>query len=112
MLESLAKSSLPNDSAIRAALYLARDHGRTDLLEALGHVAKNPKRDALRGLAAAALYDAGGKEGAMEVVEALEASRLLIAVAWGGILRAKRGAKNETMVTEASFRRLQLGWVE
>lgn len=112
MLESLAKgSTLSTDVAIRAALYLARDHGRDDLLEALAQTASNPKREALRGLAAAALYDVGSRARALEVADAIGASRSLTTLAWSGIVRAARG-KDESLVTESSFRRLQLGWPE
>jgi hypothetical protein len=113
MLESFVKStSLGNDAAIRAALYLARDHGRADLLEALADVAANPKREALRGLAVAALYDAGSRPRAQEIAEGLGSSRSLTTLAWGGLVRAARGGKDDVVVTESNYRRLQLGWAE
>lgn len=112
MLESMAKgTSLATDTAIRAALYLARDHGRDDLLRALGLAAGNQKREALRGLAIAALYDAGERTQALEIAEAIGTPRSLATLAWCGIVRAARG-RDESVVTESSFRRLQLGWPE
>lgn len=112
MLESMAKgSSLATDGAIRAALYLARDHGRDDLRQALANAALNQKREPLRGLAAAALYDAGERDQALEIAEAIHSTRSLATLAWSGMVRAARG-KDESVVTESSFRRLQLGWPE
>ena len=45
MLEALAKTApLLDEVAIRAALYLARDHGRADMLDALIEAAQNGYR--------------------------------------------------------------------
>src|SRR6185437_15304371 len=63
MLEALARA-LPLDSevAVRAALFLARDHERDDLKPALIEVAASSKKEELRGLATAALWDVGERE--------------------------------------------------
>jgi hypothetical protein len=115
MLENLVRSSQLGDAtAIRAALYLARDHGRQDLCRALGETAKSPRREALRGLAAAALFDAGERELPLSLIDQLEKSRKLPSLAWAGLLRAAAlGFMNEgSLVTEPTFRWIQLGWVE
>jgi hypothetical protein len=113
MLETFAKgTTLGNESAIRAALYLARDHGRDDLMEALQDVAQNPRKEALRGLAAAALHDAGAGEQAKALVPELAQSRQLPTLAWGALLEAAESAKIQSVVNEAAFRRVQHGWAE
>src|SRR5439155_16554727 len=62
MLEGLAKSNPLNDEvAVRAAMYLARDHGKAELKKAIAEVALG-KRDDVRGVAAAALWDVGEKD--------------------------------------------------
>jgi len=125
MLETLARSlPLPDETAIRAALYLARDHDRQDLREALADAAAPGRREELRGLAAAALWDASPPSGgepaarhrsrALELSEELLESRLLGNVAWGAMIRAasKSGAALAPVVTETPFRWIQWGWLE
>ena len=114
---------LADETAVRAALYLARDHGRDDLREALLQAA-GTGREELRGMAAAALWDAspasGGEAGermrskACELAEELLASRVLGNVAWGALIRAaSRGAAGlEPLLTETPFRWIQWGWLE
>src|SRR5580692_2741938 len=64
MLEGLVRAlPLADEAGVRAARYLARD--RADLSEALAESATSSKREELRGMAAAALWDAwppGGGE--------------------------------------------------
>jgi hypothetical protein len=74
--------------AVRAALYLARDHGRDDLREALLETATNAKREELRGLAVAALWDIGMRDRARALCDDLVASRSIGNVAWGALVRA------------------------
>lgn len=113
MLESVAKTSvLGNECAVRAALYLARDHARDDLREALTSVAQNPKKDALRGLAAAALWDVGEREQARTLQPELAASRALPTLAWSALLSVAEAGKIEPVLTESAFRRVQLGWLD
>jgi hypothetical protein len=115
MLENLTKGpGLNDEAAIRAALYLLRDHGRTDLREALVAATRSPRREALRGFAAAALFDAGETDLALELVEPLFSSKQLPTVTWGALLRAARGGKlnGQGVVEEPTYRRVQLGWVE
>jgi hypothetical protein len=119
---------LSEETSLRAALYLARDHGRDDLRESLSEAAVAGKREDLRGMAAAALWDAcpdgapptgGGRKGevrslARDVVDELASSRILGNVAWGALLRvaARAGASAEPVLTETPFRWIQWGWLE
>jgi hypothetical protein len=115
MLESLAKTApLSDDVAVRAALYLARDHGRDDMREALVEAATSTRRDDLRGLAAAALWDVGMTARAREIAEDLVCSKSMCNVAWSALIRvaASRGGANGDLVTEMPFRWIQWGWPE
>jgi len=114
MLENLARGSiLANEPAVRAALHLAREYGDGRFREQLLDTARGPKREHLRGLAAAALFDIGEREVAGNVAEELGKSKQLGALAWCALVRAGlHAAPDGCLVTEASYRRLQLGWVE
>lgn len=114
MLESLAKSGLLGDEcAVRAMLHLYRDYGEPRYRDQLAGIAKNPRRDGLRGLAAAALFDAGEEGSALQVVDEVSGSRHLPAMAWGAVIRAHHVRKTAgPVVTELLYRRIQLGWVE
>jgi hypothetical protein len=123
MLEALARAMpLADETSVRAALYLARDHERGDLMESLVDAAEKGKREELRGMAAAALWDvsSGGDHGgkarsrAREVAEELVASRIVGNVAWGALISAaSRGALAlDPLLTETPFRWIQWGWLE
>lgn len=119
MLEGLVKTApLGDEVAIRAASYLARDHGRNDMREALVDCALNGKRDELRGLAVAALWDAGGesREKARDLSDELVVSRTLSNVAWGALVRAAHtsAARDPSfvVVSETDLRWIQWGWLE
>ncbi len=114
MLENMVKASSPCDATgLRAALYLARDHGRSDLEKMLVDTTKNSRREALRGLAAAALYDVGQKPVSEALLKPLLSSRQLSTVGWAALIQAaEAGRLSAPLVTEPAFRRVQLGWVE
>jgi hypothetical protein len=125
MLETFVRAlPLADETAIRAALYLARDDGQHELRVALADTAATAKRDELRGLAAAALWDASPASGgddaarmrvrARELADELVESRVLGNVAWGALIRAaaKGGAGQEPLLTETPFRWIQWGWLE
>jgi hypothetical protein len=125
MLETFVRTlPLADETAVRAALYLARDDGREEMRDALADTAGNGKRDELRGLAAAALWDASPPSAgenatrmrtrAREIADELLASRVLGNVAWGALIRAaaKGGAGYEPLLTETPFRWIQWGWLE
>jgi hypothetical protein len=122
MLETLVKElPLSNEVAVRAAVFLARDHGRTDLAAALLETASSEKKEELRGLATAALCDLGDPAMLAEArrlsAELLQ-SRSVVNVAWGVLVRAlaSRGAgpaaANDGVVSETAFRWMQWGWLE
>ncbi|MGO8998529.1 MAG: hypothetical protein ACLQVI_34850 [Polyangiaceae bacterium] len=121
MLEALARTlPLSDDVSIRAALFLARDHGRDDLRAALVEAATVGKREDLRGLAVAAMWDAGMRERARELAEELLASKALANAAWATLVRAAavRTPRDQPpsgsvqVVTETPFRWIQWGWLE
>ncbi|HEX9618743.1 MAG TPA: hypothetical protein VF989_01330 [Polyangiaceae bacterium] len=113
MLETFAKGkSLATVTGIRSALYLARDHGRDDLRGSLLELAQSTRREPLRGLAAAALYDAGS-DVPVDLCAALERSKHLSTAAWALLIGLRRaGHFRGDLVSEATLRRVQLGWVE
>lgn len=123
MLEALVKSvPLTDEIAVRAASYLARDHSREEMGDALVDCALNGKRDELRGLAVAALWDSGSgptraatRERARELSDGLITSRCLSSVAWGALVRAAHASHRDAdvvVVTEAPLRWIQWGWLE
>ncbi len=131
MLEATARGvPLADDVAVRAALFLARDHARDDMRDALVETATTNRREELRGLAAAALWDIGLRDRAREVTEELLTSKVIGNVAWGALIRAAatraasdgggNGSSNgaathdghESVVTETAVRWIQWGWLE
>jgi hypothetical protein len=138
MLEALARPlPLGDEVSLRAAMCLARDYGRIELREALLEAALTAKREEVRGLATAALWDAcapfahdgapvqdadGAKryrDRAREIADDLVASKVVGNVAWGVLLRtAARGGNGfggndvAPLVTETPFRWIQWGWLE
>jgi len=114
MLEMAAKGPLLSDEvSVRAALYLARDHARTDMSKALLDCATSSKKDELRGLATAALWDAGEKVRAREIADDLIVSKSIGNAAWGTLVRAAaaRGS-DEDIAHETNVRWIQWGWLE
>jgi hypothetical protein len=115
MLENLVKgSALKDETAVRSALYLSRDHGRQDLVGRLVETTRATRRDALRGLAAAALMDAGQTEAALSACGHLAISKHPCTTAWAALVlaRGEGRAMPGELVSEPRFRRVQLGWVE
>ena len=112
MLESLAKGPLNDESGVRAALHLVRDYGDRRPLDLLRAAAASPRREAVRGLAAAVLFDAGEKELALDAATALIGSRHLASLAWGALIHAAHQKKDTEVATEPSVRRIQFGWSE
>jgi hypothetical protein len=112
MLEGLAKGPLSDEAGVRAALHLVRDYDDSRPLELLRVVANSSRRAALRGLAVAALFDAGDREYALDCVKSLIASRHLAQVAWGALIQAAHAKSSAEVITEPSVRRIQFGWSE
>jgi hypothetical protein len=112
MLESLAKGPLNDESGVRAALHLVRDYGDRRPLDLLRAAATSTRREAVRGLAAAVLFDAGERELALDTAKTLVGSRHLASLAWGALILAAHQKKDVEVATEPSVRRIQFGWSE
>jgi hypothetical protein len=114
MLENVARGSLlANEEAVRAAMHLALNYGESRFREQLVDTARSPRREHLRGLATAALFDLGEREVALSTASELSRSRHLSSLAWGALVRAASAeARPGLIVNEPNFRRIQLGWVE
>jgi len=114
MLEGLARACpLADEVAVRAAMHLARDHGKSDLRLAISDVAMS-KRDEVRGVAAAALWDLGEKDLARKAAELSEGSKNISTMVWGALVMAAAEGKAcpTPVLGEPTFRRVQWGWVE
>lgn len=112
MLANLLQGKKPADEvAVRAALHLAKDCGRTEPREGLVAAATSGD-ERLRGLATAALWDVGEKEVARRAAGALVDGRLLVSVAWSALIAAAdAGQIGSPVLTESTFRRLHRGWL-
>jgi hypothetical protein len=114
MLEGLAKATpLADEVAVRAAMHLARDHGKTRMKDAIIEAA-NGKRENLRGVAVAALWDLGERELACGAAETTESASSITTVTWGALVTAAAAGKFSPpmVLAEPTFRRVQWGWVE
>jgi hypothetical protein len=114
MMEAMTKAvPLIDENGVRAAMYLARDHGRDDLRAAIDGAARQTKKDELRGLAAAALYDLGMTDPAREIADELTTSRTIGNVAWAALIHRAAKAKDvRPLLTERAVRWIQWGWLE
>lgn len=114
MLEGMLRaSSSSTEVSLRAALHLCRDYGQERPFSALVQASKSPRKDSLRGLAAAALYDCGKRQEAMGLTVELEGTRQLPAIAWTSLVRAAAaGVGAGVLVSETNFRRVEQGSCE
>ncbi|GAC1352407.1 MAG: hypothetical protein NVSMB1_14960 [Polyangiales bacterium] len=118
LLETFARdlSKGEDDDAVRAATYLIRDHGREDLVAPLTEVAKTAKRDELRGLAVAALWDAGKRDSSRVLArELIETKVGLFSSAWATLVLladAGRIAASQPLAHEPVVQWIQAGWLE
>jgi hypothetical protein len=115
MLEGLVKAlPLVDEVSVRAAKCLVVGYGRADMVAAIEQTAVAGKREDLRGIAAAALWDVGAREGALTVANELAASKVLAAQVWSAfVLRASDSdGVSGDLLSEPRFRRVQSGWVE
>ncbi len=118
LLETFARE-LPkadDDDAVRAAAYLVKDHGREDLVAPLVEVARTAVRDELRGLAVAALWDAGRRDVARDLAKDLIAQKSgLFSSAWAALVLladAGRIPASQPIAHEPAVRWIQVGWLE
>lgn len=114
MLENAVKNlPIAEEIGVRAAIFLLRDFGRTDLHDALVAAAKSAKREDLRGMAMAALWDAGHQDVALSLAASSLRSRSLPTAAWATFVQtANELGWKHMLVDEPTFRRLQWGWIE
>ncbi|HEU5076800.1 MAG TPA: hypothetical protein VFU02_21570 [Polyangiaceae bacterium] len=113
MLETMSTPPGLNDpTAIRAALVLSQGYARGDLVERLVAAARCQRNEALRGLAAAALFDLGQRDLAGSFADELVNSKKLPTLGWAALIRAAGAGKIGALVTEPTFRRVQHGWSE
>ena len=112
LLEGFLRNAPADDIGLRAAFYLARDHARGDLREALREASRS-RKDAPRGIAAAALFDLGERDAALASAAGSVGSTSLVTMAWSVLVRAAAEGKIAgPLLTETSFRRLSFGWLE
>jgi hypothetical protein len=114
MLEGMTRGAeLSDEMSVRAALHLCRDYGQEQQTSALAHAGKSPRKDVLRGLAAAALYDCGKSAEALRLVGELDGTRQLPALGWASLVRATAGGgRSGRLVSELNFRRVHQGSCE
>lgn len=114
MLDAVVRQAPINDEVgVRAAMFLARDHGRDDLRAAIAQIAMGTRREELRGIATAALWDVGARDEARVLADDLVTSRHVSNVAWASLVRAAAlSSSNEDVVSEMNYRWIQLGWLE
>jgi hypothetical protein len=119
MMEAMTKAlPLTDENGVRAAMYLARDHGRDDMRAQIDAAARQTKKDELRGIAAAALYDLGRTDAKMvdvarELADELTDSKTIGNVAWAALIhRAAKAKDPRPLVTEKVVRWIQWGWLE
>jgi hypothetical protein len=119
MLESFVRAlPLETEVAVRAARHLADGYGRDDLRPALVQASRTAKREEVRGVAAAALWDLGMRDEARDATSELATSKILSNVAWTGLIRAAdarhRAAEDggPLLLTESHLRWVQWSWLE
>jgi hypothetical protein len=112
LLEGLAKSPMHDESGVRAALHLVRDYGDSRPLELLRLAAVRTRGEAVRGLAAAVLFDLGERDFAANCAKSLLSSRHLASVAWGALIQVAHAQNSSEVTSEARVRQIQFGWSE
>ncbi len=113
MLESLCKgSAAATEVGVRAIGALALHYGQTERIDALTRIARDPKKEGVRGVALAALLAAGLADVATELAESLADSRKLQTATWAALVLAASDEGQAPPFDEATYRRVQLGWVE
>ncbi len=113
MLESLARVPLlANENAVRAASCLLRQGERDDLERRLIELVKSTKREELRGLALAGLYEARPAV-VDEFLPDFSRSRQLQNAIFSALVRlARKGRCTQELLSEPVYRRAQLGWLD
>jgi hypothetical protein len=104
----MSKPPLCKAAAVRAASALASGYDSPEALGPVHQLAEGKAKD-LHGIAAAALWDGGACVEAREHAAALGRSRNIAAAVWGGLVL--RATPASALISEASFRGLEQGWV-
>ena len=113
MLEALAKEpQATSENAVRAAGYLLMQADRQDLQRRLLELVRSTKREELRGLALAALHAARPAAVADQAFDFTRNRQLQNAVFAALVRLAQRGHASNNLLSEAIYRRGQLGWLD
>jgi hypothetical protein len=112
LLRHVTRGPLEDDMAVRAALCLARDFDDARARAQLANAVESGRNEALRGLAAAALFDLGEHARAVAAAEELAQSTKLPTLTFASLVTlAAAGKESGPLVSEPRVRRIQLGWV-
>jgi len=112
LLRHLTRGPLAGENGVRAAFHLAHDYGDERAQQQLVDTARAPRREPLRGLAAAALFDLGEHGMAVDTAASLAESRNVATLTWSClVLTAASGKESAPLLTEPRIRRIQLGWL-
>jgi len=112
LLRHLTRGQLDRESGVRAAFHLAHDYGDERAQQQLLDAARATRREPIRGLAAAALFDLGEHRMALDTAATLTESRSLATLTWSClVLTAASGKESSPLMTEPRVRRIQLGWL-
>jgi len=113
MLDSLTRAPvLVHENAVRAASYLLRQEPREELFRRLLELVKSTKREELRGIALAALYEVRPSM-VEDALPDFSRSRQLQNAIFSALVRlAQSGQLADGLLTEPVFRRAQLGWLD
>ena len=112
LLRHLTRGPLSGENGVRAAFHLAHDYGDERAQQQLVDAARASRREPLRGLAAAALFDLGEHGTAVDTAASLAESRSVATLTWSClVLTASSGKESTPLLTEPRIRRIQLGWL-
>ena len=113
MLENLTRAPvLADENAVRAAAYLLKQQEREDLLRRLVDLVRSTKREELRGLALAAVFEARPSM-VQDLLPDFSRSRQLQNAIFSALVRlAQNGQCADELISEPVFRRAQLGWLD
>ncbi len=113
MLDNLTNAPhLTDENAVRAAAYLLKQEDREDLQRKLIELVKSTKREELRGLALAGLYEA--RPAIIEdLLPDFSRSRQLQNAIFSALVRlAQKRQCTQDLLSEPMYRRAQLGWLD
>jgi hypothetical protein len=112
LLRHLTRGPLDRENGVRAAFHLAHDYGDERAQQQLLDAARAPRREPIRGLAVAALFDLGQHGVAVDAAATLTESRSVATLTWSClVLTAASGKESSPLMTESRVRKIQLGWL-